>query len=260
MTEQPIRVVQITDCHLLADPATPLHGWYNWQALNAVLQHARATCPRIDVLLLTGDLMHDQSAVGYRRLAAAVQCVGATTVCALPGNHDDPQVMREHMPGAITTGRLALGKWQLHLLDSHVKGSDGGRLGAQALAKLDQQLSDHPHSPTLIAVHHPVLPVGAAWLDAMRLHDGDALLRRLQQHPAPSAVACGHVHQADDQSHAGIRLLCSPAVTRQFRPASQVFAQDPRRFPGYRWLCLHPDGRLVSRVQRVPAAARANCG
>lgn len=257
------RVVQITDCHLLADTGAALHGWRNWDALDAVLTHIRETYPRIDGVLLTGDLVHDETNAGYRRLAERVGTLGARLVCALPGNHDDPAAMAAAMPGVTTTGPVALGAWRIHLLNSRIPGSDAGRAGATTLAALAEDLAAHPRQPALVCVHHPPVPVGAAWLDTMRLADGEDLLAMLARHTsAPDsgqALACGHVHQSFDQTRDSVRILCAPAITRQFRPHSAGFAEDRRHSPGYRVFRLYAGGRLTTRVHRVAQARRAIC-
>lgn len=255
-----LRVVQLTDCHLLADTDAPLHGWRNWRALDAVLAHVRAAYARIDAVLLTGDLVHDESEAGYRRLAERVESLGAPVVCALPGNHDDPDGIANDMPGVRTIGPVALGPWRIHLLNSRIQGSEGGRLGEPALATLADDLAAHPDHPALLAVHHPPVPVGAAWLDAMRLADGDHLLTLLQRHPQARAVVSGHVHQRFEAHGTPAHVLCTPAVTRQFRPGSATFAEDAERSPGYRVVRLAPKGGLTSRVRRVPAAHSTACG
>lgn len=259
MEHRPLRLIQISDCHLLDTPGERLHGWDNQAALAAVLAHVARCYPAIDAVLLTGDLVHDETAAGYRRLAAAVQRLGAPLLAAIPGNHDDPAGIRSAMPGVATAGPLRLGPWRLHLLDSRIPGSDAGRVGAEALAALRADLAAHPEAPTLVAVHHPPVPVGAAWLDAMRLADGEALLELLQRQPQARALLCGHVHQAFEARRGPLRLLTAPAVTRQFAPGSDTFAEDHRRVPGYRALRLFPDGRVTARIRRVPEAFRRGC-
>lgn len=258
MANQSVRVIQITDCHLLADEAATVHGWRNQTALHAVLAHVRATYPNIDAVLLTGDLAHDESAIAYHRLRQAVQSLNAPLVCALPGNHDEPQTMQENMPGVTTTGPVGLNGWRIHLLNSRIPGSNSGRIGAAALSALDHDLAANSQAPALITVHHPPIGVGAAWLDAMKLADGEQLMRIIARYPHARAMVCGHVHQSVDTVHGHQRILCTPAVTRQFKPGSDTFAEDARRAPGYRALRLFPDGRLTTRVHRV-RAARA-CG
>lgn len=245
-------LVQITDTHLLADPRRRLNGWRVAAAFDAVLAAARRRFPHPDAVLLTGDLVHDESAAGYRWLARRLR--GWAPVYAIPGNHDDPAVMARGLRPARVGGVAALGRWRLHLLDSHVPGRDGGRLGHDQIEHLAEALTDHP---TLIVVHHPPVAIGTPWIDDLGLDDGDQLRALLRKHPAVRGVISGHVHQTVDRRVDGWRLLTAPATCRQFLPGSVESAEDPRRAPGYRILRLHPDGRLTSRVLRVPAARSA---
>lgn len=242
-------LVQITDTHLLAEPRGRVHGWRVAAAFDAVLAAARERFPAPDAILLTGDLVEDESAAGYRWLARRLH--GWAPVCAIPGNHDDPAVMARALRPARVGGVAAFGRWRLHLLDSRVPGRIGGRIGRRQLARLARELADEP---ALIAVHHPPVAVGTPWIDALGLDDGDALRALLRERPAVRGVVSGHVHQAVDRRVDRWRLLTAPATCRQFLPGSVKHAEDPRRAPGYRVLRLHPDGRLASRLFRVPAA------
>ena len=167
-------LIQITDCHLLADPDARLGGWNNWAALQAIFEDIRGAHPQPSGLLLTGDLAHDESPEAYQRLDALVM-EWRVPVFALPGNHDDPEAMRLHMPKVQVTGSAQIGAWQLQLLDSHVDGQDSGQLGCNQLTHIEAELAQN-QQPTLIAVHHPPAPVGSAWIDALGLHDGAELL------------------------------------------------------------------------------------
>ena len=48
----------------------------------------------------------------------------------------------------------------------------------------------------------------------------------------------------------GIKMMASPSTCIQFLPMSDEFAVDPIP-PGYRWLELHPDGRIVTGIRRI---------
>lgn len=250
-----ICVLQITDTHLFGDSAQRLGDWDTLAALDAVLAHARRTHPRPHALLLTGDLVHDESAAGYHRLADRLRHFHAP-VFAIPGNHDDPATMASSLNGAQVGSSATLGGWRVHLLDSRVAGCDGGRLGADQLDRLRDTLRE-PAAPTLIAVHHPPAPVGSDWLDAMRLADGDELLELAASHGGVRGIVSGHVHQAFDELAQGVRQLTTPATCRQFTPGSPEPAEDRDNAPGYRCLWLDPEGHLITRVYRVPAARSA---
>ena len=251
---KPFTLIQFSDTHLLANPDEAQHGWRTQASFTAVLDDIRAQQP--DALLASGDLVHDESAIGYSRLAAALHKL-QMPVCYLPGNHDDPQRLQTAFAplGEAAPARIVLGGWQVLLLDDHLPGEDAGRVPQEQLDQLAYWLVRH-REPALIAVHHPPVPVGSRWLDALGLRNGLTLLKLASMHPQVRAIVCGHIHQELDMSVNGVRILAAPSTGRQFLPHSETFAEDPDALPGYRCLWLYPSGRLNTQVRRV-AAARA---
>lgn len=254
---QPLELIHVTDPHLLADPRARLHGWQVEQAFAQVLDDTRQRFPNAHAYALGGDLVDDESPAGYARLNGHLATLDRP-VLAMAGNHDDPGTMAEALSHARVHERCLLGGWQLIALDSHVAGSDAGRLGERQLQWLDDQLADCD-APTLLFVHHPPCAVGSAWVDAIGLADRHALHPVLARYPQVRALVCGHAHQAATLTFAGLPCLITPATMRQFRPGSRRFATDHERAPGYRWLALGDDGEFETRIYRVEAARRA-CG
>ena len=255
----PLRVVQLTDLHLLGDPAGRLRGIDTEATLTAVLAAARGDLARADLLLLTGDLAEHGETAAYRRLRAHLDAHGADGwVQALPGNHDDPARLATtfHGTGNARVAALARGAWQLLLLDTSVPGQSAGRLDAAQLAWLDARLGERGPAHALVVVHHPPLPVGTPWLDAIGLETPEPLLALLDRHPRVRGVLCGHVHMAVERRRRGVRHITSPATCVQFVPGSPHPEVDPAP-PGWRTLALHADGRIVTRVRRVNPAADA---
>ena len=117
--------------------------------------------------------------------------------------------------------------------------------------ELDQALRQHPERHALIALHHQAVPVGCAWLDQHNLKNADDLFAVLARHPQQKTILFGHVHQEFDEVHRGVRLIASPSTCIQFKPLSDGFALDESG-PGWRYLTLHPDGRIASQVWRLP--------
>jgi Icc protein len=58
------------------------------------------------------------------------------------------------------------------------------------------------------------------------------------------------VHQDFSSQRNGVLLLGSPSTCIQFLPGSADFAIDPLT-PGFRWLELHPNGRIATGVERI---------
>ena len=246
-----IRLLQISDTHLFADPDGRLLGQRTRCSCEAIFGLVRSTLLPVDAVLLTGDLVHDERPEGYLYLKGSLRALGVP-YHAIPGNHDLVALLAEHLdPQAAEPVRVVrVQEWRLVLLDSTIPGEDGGRLAASRLAGLDLALAAWPESPTLICLHHPPVPVGSPWLDSIGLEDGDAFFSVLDRHPQVSGVLWGHIHQAFDGYRGDLRLLGCPSTSVQFLPRSQDLTLDAA-LPGLRWLELCPDGRLETGVARL---------
>lgn len=249
----PLHVLQLTDTHLFADDRQTAKGIPTNDSLRTVLAAVQAQPQRPDLILLTGDLSQDETAGSYEKLQAAIAPLGIPTYW-LPGNHDRPELMRTLLQRPPLSGakQIQQAGWQLLLLDSQVPGAVHGDLSETTLAQLAAQLENSPTTPTLIALHHPPLSVGSAWMDRIGLQNGATFQALLAQYPQVKAVIFGHIHQELDELRDGIRYLATPSTCVQFLPNSDEFGIDPDRAPGFRWLTLHPDGTVTTRVERVP--------
>jgi Icc protein len=246
-----MRLIQISDTHLFADPDGRLLGQPTRRSCEAVFALMRTTVCPVDAVLLTGDLVHDERPEGYLYLKACVQALGVPHY-AIPGNHDLVALLAEHLdPGAAAPVRsIRVKDWHLVMLDSTIPGDDGGRLGLARLAGLDRALGIWPGTPALICLHHQAVPVGSPWMDTMALQDGDAFFAVVDRHPQVRGVLWGHIHQAFDAHRGEVRLMGSPSTSVQFLPRTRDLALDSIT-PGLRWLELYPDGRLETGVLRL---------
>ncbi len=247
-TPRPVRLLQLSDTHLFAAPAQTLYGVDCGPGLQAVLAHIQGRRTRADALLVTGDLVQDYADEAYRRLYRLLGDLGLPTY-VIPGNHDNPEQMRRTLLPPVSAPRTARhGAWELVLLDSRKAGSEGGELGSDELAALDQALgaSEAPHA--LVCLHHNPCPTGSRWLDSMTLADAESFFALLDRHPRVRGVTWGHVHQASEEMRRGVRLFGTPSTCVQFSPHSPEFAVSPGTV-GYRWFDLHADGRIDSAVE-----------
>ena len=252
-----LRVLQVTDTHLYADPDGCLLGLNTRHSLDQVLDLTRRRHPCADLVLATGDLVHDASPAGYARLQRMLTSLGVPVYC-IPGNHDDPGPMRRHLlgGGVRMVFQATHGGWSLVFLDSTVPGEDGGMLRPDELEQLEGALAAAPDLPTLVCLHHHPFPVGSSWIDSMALGNAADLEEVLGRHPQVRAVLFGHVHQEVDNCRNGVRYLASPSTCIQFAPGTDRFGLDPSP-PGYRWLGLLPGGGLrtgVLRLDSMPAS------
>lgn len=248
-------LLHLTDLHLFAERDREHHGINTWQSLSRVLDAALAERTPA-AILLSGDLSQDESAESYQHLRERLASMPAPVIC-LPGNHDQIALLHSQLASdqVQVLGELGVGDWRLLAIDCSVPGEVFGRLGDERLAALNDALSQAPDTLSMIALHHPPVACGSAWLDATRLRDADALFAVLDAHPQVRVALCGHIHQAMDQevalaSHT-LRVLTTPATCRQFAVRHDDFALGDEA-PGWRWITLE-GATLDTEVRRLAA-------
>ncbi len=247
MSSRPWRLVQITDCHLRADPGDRLRGTRPDARLRAIVERLREERP--DLVVVTGDISDDGSLASYRRFLRSIRRIRRPVFC-LPGNHDRPDRLRRVLSRRPTHVVEATrhGCWQLCFLDSTVAGRCGGHLSDERWARIEDRLARFRDRPTLIFLHHPVLPSGSRWLDDdMMLDNPERLTRALHAHPQVRALAWGHIHQPFEGRIDGTVCWGTPATSTQFSRGSETFATTPDG-PAYRRIQLHADGGLDSEI------------
>lgn len=246
-----IKLLQLTDPHLYGDPAGTLIGMNTRDSFRRCLAQAIHVHPEHELLLLTGDLVHDESDTAYEWLHTEVKD-NSPEIGILPGNHDNPTMIFKHFAedAWIHGQRIERGNWQILLLDTHLAGSEAGQLAERQLRFLQHCLADTTRY-TLVCMHHPPVAIDSAWLDTMQLQNSQAFWNIIDNNPRVSGILFGHIHQEFDRMHKGCRLLGTPSTCIQFTPESPDFAIDMLA-PGYRWLELLPDGDIRTAVERLP--------
>lgn len=243
-----VRVLHLTDPHLFADRSAALRGTVTWDSLCRVLDHYESSDWRAERVLVTGDIVQDDSAEAYRHFAAALSRLALPVHC-IPGNHDVRPVMRDELAAAPFDycASIARDPWLIVGIDSCVDGRPGGRIADDELERLDAEIRGSEAEHILVCLHHPPVAMGSAWLDTVGLDNGGALLDRLAESNRVRAALFGHVHQTYDRQHGKVRILGTPSTCRQFRPHSDEFAVDDQP-PAYRRIELRADGSLSTDI------------
>ncbi len=263
----PFRILQLSDPHLLADPAGSYRDRRPFpllrQGLRAALRQLAEGEEPADLLLLTGDLCQDESWGGYVRLRELLAGV-PLPVAALAGNHDHAHLMRAVLAphATLAPALLGCGTWQLLLLNSHQPGRTEGWLGRRQLAWVERILQSQPAGrqqvPLLVAVHHPPVAIGDPAMDRIGLRDGEALLTLLRRSVRVRALVFGHVHQHWQGRLPGrpeVPLLGCPSSLCGFGPVQPCPLHRPDD-PGGRLLELGPEGEIRQRLLRWSGADR----
>jgi len=246
-----VRLLQLTDCHILAGEQDCMRGMNTRASFEAVCAAAFTGNPELDLLIATGDLAQDASASAYRYLAGRFAETGLP-VFWLPGNHDDPETMRKQLRGdGICNAKLVvLGGWVIVLLDSTLAGETSGELSEKQLDFLDAALRQHAGLHALVCLHHQPLPVGSTWIDQLGLRNTQPFIDMIEASNNVRGVLWGHVHQQWHKRINGVEWMSSPSTCIQFMPGSDDFALDALA-PGYRCLDLQSDGKIITHVYRI---------
>lgn len=246
-----IQLLQLSDTHLFADPQGKLYDINTRDMLARVIDHVQQNLSDIHAILLTGDLVHDESSEGYQVLKSMINELGFPTYC-LPGNHDDPELMSRVLGNCANDNILSfeIGNWTMVLLDSSVRGKVEGGISERTLSDLEQLLQDNADNHVLVALHHHIIDVHSPWLDALNLRNHSAFTTLLDKFPNVKVVVNGHVHQEIDALRNGIRYLGTPATCFQFAEKSRNGGRDNRP-PAYRHLQLSDDGSVDTTVHYI---------
>ncbi len=246
-----MKILQISDLHIMADENDTLLGVNTQYYFQQVLKQAHLAHGRFDLILVSGDLAQQPGAASYQRIAQTLLRYDTETLC-LPGNHDDFGLMQVQLNTGLVSCRQAMQKqgWQIICLNSQIVDSPAGELADEQLDFLQHSLAAHPQLPCLIAVHHPCIASGSIWLDTMQIRNSAVLLDVLAQHHQVKAVTFGHIHQELARQIDGIWYFAAPATCFEFKPLSVAFAVTDTP-PGYRVFQLKSDGTLTSACFRL---------
>ncbi|MDR5898170.1 metallophosphoesterase [Halomonas vilamensis] len=226
-----MRIVQVTDAHLYADPKAHSRTGIPLTQFSAVIDAVKAQHP--DFVIVTGDISQDETATSYAHAVEQLTLLSCPWFW-LPGNHDQLDLMEAEHP---LLDEVDLDDWRMLLLNTQVPGQPYGELGPDKLGAMAKRLEADTR-PTLIAMHHPPVEVGASWMDAIGLQDRAAFWQALTAYPHVKLIVFGHAHQAFAQSYAidegHVEVYGCPATSDQFMPRAKAFAVDEASRPGYR--------------------------
>ncbi len=251
-----VRILQLTDLHVFKDPDMRLKGIPTRELLEDVVRHVSETGRTFDHVIVTGDHTHDELAESY----GAVRQILAPWLNRLwqvPGNHDDRSVLRSVFGDRISgvgqdriTFSFNAGRWLCLGIDTHVPGAVPGRIEADQIHWIRQQIQwGHPNRVALF-MHHPPVDVGSLWMDPIGLSGKELLHELLNSESRIQLVCCGHVHHEFSSQVGNAKIFTTPATGLQFNPAGRQgnFVAAP---PGYRVVELTDEG-FSTTVCRLP--------
>lgn len=233
-------VAHLSDPHLLAD--TLQYGVIDTVAhLRALLDRVAACDPAPKALVFTGDLADRAEPAAYELLREAVDPVaerlGAEVVWCM-GNHDERGPFAAGLYGEAGDGPQDrvhdVDGLRIVALDSSVPGYHHGELTDGQLTWLRTELATPAELGTLLALHHPPIPVPMMRAaELIELHDQPRLAEVIAGTDVRGILG-GHFHFTSWSTFAGVPVSVASA---------SCYTSDPA-----------PPGRMVSGVDDHQAA------
>jgi 3',5'-cyclic-AMP phosphodiesterase len=252
-------IAQISDTHVCAEGMRLYDRIDTNAGLARTIETVNRLRPRPDLVLMSGDIAEAGEAAQYRMVRTLLARL-EMPVHLMPGNHDSRENLRaafaEHayLPreGEFLHYAVDLGPIRMIALDTQVPGEHGGALCARRLEWLDRQLERDRGRPTLIAMHHPPVPIGVDWLDRAGCANAEGLAEVVGRHPQIERIVCGHVHRAAQIRFAGTLVATAPSTAYQValelgHDGEPHLIEEPPAFLLHRW----HGGALASHVVPV---------
>jgi hypothetical protein len=156
--------------------------------------------PQPDAVLITGDLVEHPGPVTYSHFRDLIAPLKAPAFL-LPGNHDNPVIMRDFFEGDGTFDceaphyQYAIDDFPLRILmlNSHLDDSELPVFGPRRL-QWTQDALEASDKPTLVAIHHPPMQTGIGFIDMVGSGWFRELGELLLSHKQVLKVICGHGH------------------------------------------------------------------
>jgi Icc protein len=249
-----IRLIQITDTHLLEDAEGEIFGVKPESAFKKVIAYAVSAKINPNCIIATGDLSDDGSHNAYFRMQAIFSNI-ELPVFVVPGNHDSIQNMRSSLVDSnIKMEDMAeIGGWVIIFLNSVIEGEDHGIIDHKALLTLGKQLEAIGNKFCLIALHHS--PIPGCITSGCQLQNWQPFLNLIASYQSVKVVISGHVHKPSKNVIAGLELLTTPSTFVHVIHPQQVDNEKiigPHLFNtkkmGFRVIDLFPDGTFNSKV------------
>jgi Icc protein len=233
-----MRLIQLSDCHLLADPNAKAYAdIYPYQSLSAVLAYVQTLRP--DAVIVSGDISGDDTPASYAHFIALMQrYLPQVDWRVIPGNHDGNPHFATHLtPYWLQAGDVwQLGQWCIHGLDTRATGTLG-TIHSEQLKAISSNINTLAEMHHGVVLHHHPVALGS-WMDKHSL-DGVAILKQwLVDHPQLHFILHGHVHSEHADYLGNTPVLAVPSTCWQWSKSPDFGIADDA--PGFRLLELTP--------------------
>ncbi|KQY56882.1 MULTISPECIES: phosphodiesterase [unclassified Nocardioides] len=254
-------IAHLSDPQMLA--GRPLYGKVDTEArLREALERLPALDPPPQAIVFTGDLADRGEPKAYAALRALVEPVaqqcGAQVIWVM-GNHDERAAYAEGLLDRAPTDETQdevhdVDGLRVISLDTSVPGYHHGEISAEQLAWLADVLATPARHGTLLALHHPPIPVPMLEAAALiELHDQAALAEVIRGTDVRGIIG-GHFHYTSWSTFAGVPVSVASSTCYTEDPAAvDRLTSGVDGHQAFTMLHLYEDA-VVHSVVPVPGA------
>lgn len=239
-----MRVVQISDTHITADPAdqTVLEMLGGIELTDSaanlarILEDIASLDPLPDFIAATGDLGDRGHKSSYLRLRSMLNQL-PVPVYAIPGNHDLPDALDAHLPGGNVSLGHVIERNNWTFLFARSGNTEWGELGARKVAALRDAAAARQGERVFLFMHHPPVTLHQGYLPDAGFLEAD-VHAVIAGHDV-AAISAGHVHSANELAFGAASLFTAPSTYmgapgpgyRIFDFEGTSFSSSVRTFP-----------------------------
>ena len=250
--------IHLSDLHL-CQHGELVNGFDPVQQMRLVVDRIRELEATPDFLIVSGDLTDDGLPASYDVVMEFLDELDGDQIPVLLalGNHDKRQIFRRVVLGQSGKSDGApyyysrmIGGLRVIVLDSTIPGEEGGALGQQQLAWLEDELREPAPRGTLVVLHHCCRLVASPATVARFVVSGVDVLESIVSRHDVRGVLAGHSHQANSSRFGGALYATAPAVVCQlaFSATGEI---TPIAATGFN-LCQFRDGELIVQPVVIP--------
>jgi 3',5'-cyclic AMP phosphodiesterase CpdA len=248
-----LRILHLSDTHLLADRDARQNGVDTTAALDRVLERAAAV-EGVGLVVASGDLSEDGSPEAYRKLRDRLEPFaaerGAQTAYVM-GNHDVRDGFEEVL--GARDGVLDVDGVRVLRLDTSVPGAGYGELFPEQLEWVAHVLAEPAARGTVMVMHHAPVPAWSTLLRALELQNPGAALAAFAAGDV-RLVLSGHYHHSVATWAGGVPVIVAPGVTNTTDAVAPSGRERASSGSGFAVVDL-PDGAApAATFVPVPAA------
>ncbi|MDB9890117.1 metallophosphoesterase [Alphaproteobacteria bacterium] len=226
-------IAQLTDTHITV-PKNEIGDCYvKLEALRSCVSAINKLNTAPDVVIHTGDLVHNGSDEEYR-LTKSIMDELRVPYFITPGNRDTVTALIKNFSlHSYQNAETAFLQYATNVLGYRLIASDTstgnnnlGFLDFQRLAHLDNLLNEQPERSTVIFMHHPPINLSNSGLlkheyENYRMVENFSEI--IDRHPQVIGILCGHIHRSLTGWINATPLLVMP-------PLSKSLCRDPASY------------------------------